>query len=64
MFPSERNPAEYTEALDPPQRQVQIQANQLVAHGKPRQAAHLFAQLAEVEVANHPQRAAWPCTSF
>ena len=60
MFPSERNPAEYTEPLDPPQRQVQIQANQLVAHGKPGQAAHLFAQLAEVESAGHPQRAAWP----
>jgi hypothetical protein len=46
--------------LDPPQRQIQIQANQLVAHGKPGQAARLFAQLAEVESADHPQRAAWP----
>jgi hypothetical protein len=58
MFPSDRNPADHTEPLDPPQRQIQIQANQLVAHGKPGQAAHLFAQLAEVESAGHPQRAA------
>jgi len=58
MFPSERNPPEHTEPLDPPQRQIQIQANQLVARGKPGQAARLFAQLAEVESADHPQRAA------
>ena len=59
MFRSERNPDdEQTEPLDPPHRQIQIQANQLVAHGKPGQAAPLFAKLAEVESIDHPQRAA------
>jgi hypothetical protein len=58
MYPSDHNPAGYTEPLDPPQRQIQIQANQLVARGQHGQAARLFAQLAEVESANHPQRAA------
>ena len=57
MIPFDRDTADLTEPLDPPQRQIQIQANQLVAHGKPGQAAHLFAQLAEVESPN-PQRAA------
>jgi hypothetical protein len=54
----ERNPDEQTEPLDPPHRQVQIQANQLVAKGKPGQAAPLFAKLAEVESADHPRWAA------
>ena len=54
----ERNPDEQTEPLDPPHRQIQIQANQLVAHGKPGQAAPLFAKLAEVESIDHPRRAA------
>ena len=54
----ERNPDEQTEPLAPPHRQIQIQANQLVAKGKPGQAAPLFAKLAEVESADHPRRAA------
>jgi len=58
MFQSERNPAEQSDSLNPRQRQVLGQANQLVAQGKPEQAAPLFAELAEVEGANHPQRAA------
>ena len=58
MFRSERDPAEQSEPLDPPHRQIQIQANHLVAQGKPGQAAPLFAKLAEVESTNHPRRAA------
>lgn len=54
----ERNPDEQTEPLDPPHRQVQVEANHLTAQGKPGQAAPLFAKLAEVEKANHPRRAA------
>lgn len=58
MSQSERDPAEQAELLDPPHRQTQIQANQLVAQGKPGQAAPLFAKLAEVESTDHPRRAA------
>ena len=58
MFQSENNPDEPSEPLDPPHRQTQIQANQLLTQGKPGQAAPLFAKLAEVESANHPRRAA------
>jgi hypothetical protein len=58
MFQSEPDPAEQSDLLDPPHRQIQIQANELVAQGKPGQAAPLFAKLAEVASANHPRRAA------
>ena len=58
VIQSERNPAEQPDSLNPRQRQVLGQANQLVAQGKPGQAAPLFAELAEVEGADHPQRAA------
>jgi hypothetical protein len=59
MFRSERNPDdEQTEPLDPPHRQVQIQARELVAQGKFGQAAPLFAKLAEVQSSDHPRRAA------
>ena len=59
MFRSERNPDdEQTEPLEPPHRQVQIQARDLVARGKFGQAAPLFAKLAEVQSSDHPRRAA------
>ena len=58
MSQFERNPDEQSDALDPPHRQTQIQANALAAQGKPGQAAPLFAKLAEVESTNHPRRAA------
>ena len=58
MFQAERNPAEQPDSLNPRQRQVLGQAKHLVSQGKPGQAAPLFAELAEVEGANHPQHAA------
>jgi hypothetical protein len=58
VFQSERNPAEQSDSLSPYQRQVLGQARQLAAHGQPGQAAPLFAKLAEVESADHPQHAA------
>jgi hypothetical protein len=58
VFQSDRNPVEQPDSLNPRQRQVLGQANQLVAQGKPGQAAPLFAELAEVEGVDHPQRAA------
>ena len=59
MFRAERNPDdEQTEPLEPPHRQVQIQARALVARGKFGQAAPLFAKLAEVQSSDHPRRAA------
>jgi len=58
MTQYEYNPAEQSEPLDPPHRQVQVEANHLVEQGKPGRAAPLFAKLAEVENADHPRRAA------
>ena len=59
MFQSENNlDDEQSDQLDPPHRQIQIQANKLVAQGKSGQAAPLFAKLAEVESSDHPRRAA------
>jgi hypothetical protein len=58
VFQSERNPAEQPDSLSPLQRQVLGQARQLAAQGQPGQAATLFAKLAEVENADHPQHSA------
>jgi hypothetical protein len=53
IFQSEPDPAEQTEPLDPPQRLVQIQANQLVARDKHGQAAFAFAKDKQEPAALH-----------
>jgi len=58
MFQSARNPAQQPDPFNPYQRQILDQANQLLAQGKPGQAALMFAEIAEVVNTNHPQRAA------
>ncbi len=54
-----RNSPNQANLLSPSQIQTMKQANQFVANGQPGQAAPLFAKLAsEMELANHPRRAA------
>lgn len=57
MTDQSQNPA--AGQLGPQQLAVLQQANQLMANGKPAEAAPLFAQLAaQMEAASHPRRAA------
>jgi hypothetical protein len=59
MFRRIRNAANQANPLGPLQLQTMNQANQLIAAGKPGQAAQLFASLAaEMEATSHPRRAA------